>query len=336
MRGLLVRVGPLTTASTEMIHAGAKMESAFTGAAIILSVFAARANCRREKHDRVDLFSECVVGASANAFTSALLNPMDQLKTKMQAEILKGDIRAGSVHGSLFRSAHTIYKRDGLFGLWMPGLTATMIRELFNCSLRTGLYGPVRDKFCRDGEDASIWNRISAALITGTMGSIASNPVDVVKVRLLNSQGQGSTFAAYPKLINEEGLSGAFRGVVPSTLRGASLAVGELAAYDQIKTELKSVLEVDVEGPAIHMASSLLTGVIATTMAAPFDVVKTRVMTSTIKLGSAEVLRALLWTEGPRALLRGWLPSYMRLGPHALICLPVMEQMREFVGLGYL
>lgn len=40
--------------------------------------------------------------------------------------------------------------------------------------------------------------------------------------------------------------------------------------------------------------------------------------------------------EGPRALLRGWLPAYTRLGPHALISLPILEQLRAFAGIGFL
>ena len=70
-----------------------------------------------------------------------------------------------------------------------------------------------------------------------------SNPVDVVKVRLLNNPAlYPSTFAAYPALLREEGGLGALRGVVPSTLRGAFLAVGELATYDQVKHEIKTRL----------------------------------------------------------------------------------------------
>jgi hypothetical protein len=118
---------------------------------------------------------------------------------------------------------------------------------------------------------------MAAALITGSLGSIVSNPVDVVKVRLLNQNvSVGSTFAAYPRLLREEGLGGAFRGVVPSTLRGGSIAVGELAAYDQIKVELRHRLAFN-EGFRLHVVASLITGVVATTAAAPFDVIKTRV-----------------------------------------------------------
>jgi hypothetical protein len=47
--------------------------------------------------------------------------------------------RKDAIHGSMARSVQHIYAREGAFGLWAPGLTATMVREMANCSARTGL-----------------------------------------------------------------------------------------------------------------------------------------------------------------------------------------------------
>ena len=48
----------------------------------------------------------------------------------------------------------------------------------------------------------------------------------------------------------------------------------------------------------------------------------------------ASVLRAMA-KEGalPGALFAGLLPAYLRQGPHMLICLPLMEQLRGLLGL---
>ena len=37
-----------------------------------------------------------------------------------------------------------------------------------------------------------------------------------------------------------------------------------------------------------------------------------------------------------RVLFRGWVPSYLRLGPHFIVALPLFEQARAALGLGYL
>lgn len=44
----------------------------------------------------------------------------------------------------------------------------------------------------------------------------------------------------------------------------------------------------------------------------------------------------MLRSEGAGTLFRGWLPSYLRLGPHALICFPIFEQLRFLAGLDYI
>lgn len=58
-------------------------------------------------------------------------------------------------------------------------------------------------------------------------------------------------------------------------LLGAFIAVGELATYDQSKSFIKSNFD-GTEGFQLHVICSLITGVVATSVAAPFDLLKTR------------------------------------------------------------
>jgi len=51
---------------------------------------------------------------------------------------------------------------------------------------------------------------------------------------------------------------------------------------------------------------------------------------------STAIFLDLIRKEGIRALFRGWLPAYLRLGPHALISFPIFEQIRKLFGLDYL
>ena len=222
------------------------MEAVATGVAIAAAVLGARASNEGSGSSSESVISQFVVGGAAAAFTSALLNPMDVVKTRMQ-------LAGGRVFGSTTQMVARIWAQGGAPALWSPGLAATMVREMFNCSARVGLYVPVRNALSHvlpsspksaaaaggwDGktrQTTTLAHRALAALLTGSLGSVLSNPVDVVKVRLLVSgDAYSSTYAAYPELLRAEGLRGAFRGVGPSTLRGASVACGELATYDQV------------------------------------------------------------------------------------------------------
>ncbi len=90
------------------------------------------------------------------------------------------------------------------------------------------------------------------------------------------------------------------------------------------------------EGAALHIISSLITGLVATSMAAPFDLIKTRAMNSTQNLSVITIFKDVVKNEGALTLFRGWLPSYLRIGPHALICFPLFEQIRRLMGLEYI
>lgn len=48
------------------------------------------------------------------------------------------------------------------------------------------------------------------------------------------------------------------------------------------------------------------------------------------------VIYQIVEEGGVRMFFRGWLPAYLRLGPHALICFPIFEQLRTLFGLDYI
>lgn len=176
-------------------------------------------------------------------------------------------------------------------------------------------------------------------MITGTLGSLIANPVDVIKIRAMAEPSlYSSTMSAINVISRSEGVGALYKGLVPSTLRGACIAAGELATYDFAKKELLSHFAFK-EGAGLHIVASLITGFVATTVAAPFDLLKSRAMNERGKTSSStwQISKtAVAEKEGIRVLLRGWLPAYLRLGPHALICFPMFEQIRRILGLDYL
>jgi hypothetical protein len=239
------------------------------------------------------LLKEWLAGGLANAITSAIVNPLDVSKTRIQVyqsrvgeDVAKSGLLSNS--GALRKVFGELYADGGLIGLWRPGLTASMWRELFYSGLRTGFYVPVRDAVNDfmgkdehvDGhDDISLSKKIVSAMITGTMGSLLANPIDVVKIRLMiNPRAYSSTWSGVYSVYKADGFTGMYRGIAPSTLRAAFIAAGELATYDHSKVMLRKYLvrAGGEEGPQIHFIASVITGLVATTVAAPFDVIKTR------------------------------------------------------------
>ena len=287
------------------------------------------------------MLRQWLAAGSANAFTSALLNPFDVAKTRMQVS-----------GGGLTRTMQAMYAQGGaLRGLFLPGLPASIAREYISSGVRAGLYVPLRDALlARDGASngagGSAVVKVATALICGAVGAVLANPIDVVKIRLMLAPASyPSTLGALGTIARDEGMTGLTKGLLPSTLRASAIAAGELATYDIAKTWLREWLGGsggsgigNGEGAILHVAASLITGAVASVVAAPFDLVKARAMSAA---GASVTLRSVasaLAREGglPFSLFRGVLPAYLRLGPHALICFPLFEQLRAILGLSYI
>lgn len=111
------------------------------------------------------LFLQFSSGGLANAITSSILNPMDVSKTRMQAEQASGNAVGKS---GLFQTAKRLYAEGGIVGLWRPGLSASICRELVYSGSRAGMYVPVRNYYREKFGSESVMMKIAAAMTTGT------------------------------------------------------------------------------------------------------------------------------------------------------------------------
>ena len=70
----------------------------------------------------------------------------------------------------------------------------------------------------------------------------------------------------------------------------------------------------------------------ATTVCSPLDVVKTRIMSAHQHDGKhpIRIMAHMIKTEGIGSLFRGWMPAFVRLGPHTIVTFIVLEQLKEW------
>jgi len=55
--------------------------------------------------------------------------------------------------------------------------------------LRIGLYEPIKIGIGADAKDASFLKKLLAGTISGVIGSLACNPLDVMKTRMMAHEG---------------------------------------------------------------------------------------------------------------------------------------------------
>eukprot|EP01088_Endostelium_zonatum_P019530 TRINITY_DN6781_c0_g1_i1.p1 TRINITY_DN6781_c0_g1~~TRINITY_DN6781_c0_g1_i1.p1 ORF type:complete len:296 (-),score=47.71 TRINITY_DN6781_c0_g1_i1:66-953(-) len=270
-------------------------------------------------------------GAFGGMVASAATHPLDLAKVLMQVTDKEGK-------QGFFRTCSTVYRNQGLKGLYQ-GLSASLLRQCTYTMTRVGLYGLLRTRFQQKDGSLPLWQKIVVSMAAGAGGAIVGTPADVTLVRMqADSKKPIEKRRNYKNAINgliriakEEGFLQMWSGCWPNVYRAMLMSAGQLASYDQAKGTL---LEAGMkDGILLHTLASGFAGFVATVITNPLDVIKTRIMNSekgTYK-GSMDCFTKTLRSEGPFAFYKGFLPFYVRLGPHTMITLVVLEQFNSLV-----
>ena len=148
-----------------------------------------------------------------------------------------------------------------------------------------------------------------------------------------------------------------------SVMRSSLMSGSQLATYDTWKKMMIKLTGI-TDTPILHVIGSVISGVVAQTVIMPVDTIKTRVMIArstnvantmgmtaggTVTPGATVpitqvspnstplgALKQLLKEGGVGALYKGYVPGVMRQIPTMFIQMPLIEQIRKVMGLGYL
>jgi len=101
--------------------------------------------------------------------------------------------------------------------------------------------------------------------------------------------------------------------------------------YDTFKRMLLSYTPL-TDNLTTHFTASFLAGVTAATVTSPIDVIKTRVMSASGKSSLPRVLSDIYAAEGLRWMFKGWVPSFLRLGPYVSLLLPPFSILTKVKG----
>jgi hypothetical protein len=294
-----------------------------------------------DAHD--GLAAKLVAGGLSCMFISAVLNPMDVVKVILQTQTTSA-AGLNAYHGT-WHALHSVYNEQGYRRGLMKGITASMLREATYSSLRMGLYDSIKIVIAPSGtskDQFSLLQKLIAGAGSGAIGSFLATPTDLIKIRFQSYSPRHpnpyrNTFDAFYRIANDEhGFRGLYRGGTPTVVRAALLTSVQLSSYDQSK---RALLRSNAFGDNVvtHLTASVISGLITTTIVNPVDVIKTRVMcdnASNERLYTSPVdcFRKTFVGEGSRALFKGWLANYLRIGPHCLVALPLAEFIRKALG----
>ncbi|KAK5127358.1 hypothetical protein LTR85_006697 [Meristemomyces frigidus] len=268
-------------------------------------------------YPRLAVWSTKMSSAGVNSFSGACAGmasgivtcPLDVIKTKLQAQgsfVNPGLRQPGPPASKLYRgmigTARTIIRQDGLKGMYR-GLGPMLLGYLPTWAVYMSVYDSSREYFYQHGydqKDRDKWAaRIYASLTAGACSTLATNPIWVIKTRLMSqvSRTAGSDGARTPwhytstidaarKMYKAEGMAAFYSGLTPALLGLTHVAI-QFPLYEYFKQQFTG-LEMG-ESPAQHgnegkntlgiLAATFLSKVCATSATYPHEVLRTRMQT---------------------------------------------------------
>eukprot|EP00742_Colponemidia_sp_Colp-10_P004259 GILJ01004544.1.p1 GENE.GILJ01004544.1~~GILJ01004544.1.p1 ORF type:complete len:323 (-),score=30.87 GILJ01004544.1:210-1142(-) len=275
---------------------------------------------------------------------ACVTNPVDVIKIRLQIQGELAAAGAPKIYNGMVRGMWTIISLEGPAALW-KGLFPSLLREASYSTLRMGLYEPVKELLgATNPANTPLWKKICAGATAGAVGAGIANPTDLIKVRMQaeaklpagTPPRYHGTLDAFKQIYRSEGLAGLYKGVGPTTQRASLLTASQLPAYDHSKHLILKHQWLQ-EGRPLHFASSMLAGLVAAAVTSPVDVVKTRIMNQKpgqhLYLNTVDCFTKILRSEGLHGLYKGFIPNWIRLGPHTIVTFIVFEELRKLAGL---
>ncbi|KDN69616.1 hypothetical protein CSUB01_04933 [Colletotrichum sublineola] len=230
-----------------------------------------------------------------------------------------------------------ILRNHGVTGLY-NGLSASLLRQMTYSTARFGVYEEMKIRATRanGGKAPSFPVLVAMASASGFVGGISGNAADVLNVRMQQDaalpaaerRNYRHALEGMLRMAREEGLGSWFRGVLPNSMRAAAMTASQLASYDTFKGLLIGHTPMG-DTLTTHFTASFLAGVMAATVTSPIDVIKTRVMSATTQEGLALTLAKIYKAEGFGWMFKGWVPSFLRLGPQTICTFIFLEMHRK-------
>lgn len=272
-------------------------------------------------------------GGSAGMGATVFVQPLDLIKNRLQLD--KAKEYKSSIH-----AFSSIVKKEGVFALY-NGLSAGLLRQATYTTTRLGTYNLLLTKFkSSDGTPPNFFQKAAFGIAAGGTGAFVGTPAEVALVRmtadgrlpLAERRNYKNVFHALFKITKDEGVLTLWRGATPTIGRAMVVNAAQLASYSQAKEFLLSLSYFE-DNIFCHFVSSMIAAFVTTVASMPVDIAKTRIQSMKIIDGKPEfkgafdVMGKVIKQEGALALWKGFMPYFLRLGPHTVLTFVFLEQM---------
>ncbi|XP_033609205.1 mitochondrial uncoupling protein Bmcp isoform X2 [Cryptotermes secundus] len=266
--------------------------------------------------------------------------PIDTTKTRLQIQGQKIDSKHAQLkYRGMTDALLQISRQEGVRALY-SGIGPAVLRQATYGTIKFGTYYSLKRLVSHGSGEEDVRVNVCCAVVAGIVSSAIANPTDVLKVRMqvLGNQGQRGILGCFQDVYHQEGVAGLWRGVGPTAQRAAVIAAVELPVYDFCKHHLMSSLGNHISN---HFVSSFIASLGSAVASTPLDVIRTRLMNQKklkkevggtscrIYTGSIDCLVQTVKNEGLLALYKGFIPTWVRMGPWNIIFFVTYEQLKQ-------
>ncbi|KAL6959455.1 Mitochondrial uncoupling protein 5 [Sarracenia purpurea var. burkii] len=184
-------------------------------------------------------------GLIAGGIGAVVGNPADVAMVRMQADGRLPPAQRRN-YKSVVDAISQMGKKEGITSLWR-GSSLTVNRAMLVTASQLASYDQIKEtilekRLMKDG----LGTHVTASFAAGFVASVASNPVDVIKTRVMNMKVEPGTAPPYSgaidcamKTVRGEGPMALYKGFIPTISRQGPFTIVLFVTLEQVRKLLK-------------------------------------------------------------------------------------------------
>ncbi|KAJ6741043.1 MITOCHONDRIAL UNCOUPLING PROTEIN 5-LIKE [Salix purpurea] len=195
--------------------------------------------------NNMPLGHKIVAGLIAGAVGAAVGNPADVAMVRMQADG-RLPVEQRRNYKSVVDALGQMSKQEGVASLWR-GSGLTVNRAMIVTASQLATYDQAKEMILEKGlMNDGIGTHVTASFAAGFVASVASNPIDVIKTRVMNMKAEPGVEPPYKgaldcakKTVRAEGPMALYKGFIPTISRQGPFTVVLFVTLEQVRKLLK-------------------------------------------------------------------------------------------------
>ncbi|KAJ8378520.1 hypothetical protein AAFF_G00239030 [Aldrovandia affinis] len=270
-------------------------------------------------------------GSLSGTCSTLLFQPLDLVKTRLQT--LQNNMHPGSPKVGMVAVFLNVVRTEKLLGLW-KGVSPSFMRCIPGVGIYFSTFYSLKQHFFLERAP----NALEAVLLGAgarTVAGVCMLPVTVIKTRFESGRYNYVTvLGALRSVYVTEGPRALFSGLTATLLRDAPFSGIYVMFYSQSKRSLPQEITSSAYAPLVNFGCGVLSGVLASLVTQPADVVKTHIQVSPhLYKRTGDAVRFIYTEHGLKGFFRGAVPRSLRRTLMAAMAWTVYEQLMARMGL---